>query len=176
MLNTWQLWSSDREPCSHYRATERALVWLSANIWKTKERQSWGLHKWWKSVFPGVMGITCGKLALLPKLQISFKMCAHVRYMFENANLWYKELFLDLTIQIIQPTRCYNLQVYYLTFMCGSTCFGRFSAHHQEHKTALGATGFIVGEKQLKRCWSWSARPRPTTPQPLLSNGKTRGS
>jgi hypothetical protein len=23
--------------------------------------------------------------------------------------------------------------------MCGSTCFGRFSVHHQEHTTALGA-------------------------------------
>ena len=28
-------------------------------------------------------------------------------------------------------------QVYYLTFMCDSTCFGRLSAHHQEHATAL---------------------------------------
>ena len=28
----------------------------------------------------------------------------------------------------------------------------------------------------LEPCWSWSAWPRPTTLQPLLSNGKTRGS
>jgi len=27
-----------------------------------------------------------------------------------------------------------------------------------------------------ERCWSWSGRPRPTTLQPPLSNGKTRGS
>jgi len=65
-------------------------------------------------------------------------------------------------------------QVYYLTFMCGSTCFGRLPAHHQEHTTALGASGFTVREK-LQRFWSWSATPRPTTFQ-LLSNGKTRGS
>ena len=39
------------------------------------------------------------------------------------------------------------LQVYYLTFMCGSTCFGRLPAHHQEHTTALGASGFTVGRK-----------------------------
>jgi len=32
-----------------------------------------------------------------------------------------------------------------LTFMCGSTCFGRLSAHHQERTTALGASGFTVG-------------------------------
>jgi hypothetical protein len=36
-------------------------------------------------------------------------------------------------------------QVYYSTFMCGSTCFGRLSAHHQERTTALGASGFTGG-------------------------------
>jgi hypothetical protein len=51
------------------------------------------------------------------------------------------------------------LQVYYLTFMCGSTCFGRLLAHHQEHTTALEASGFTVGEKRLERCWSRSGRP-----------------
>jgi hypothetical protein len=67
-------------------------------------------------------------------------------------------------------------QVYYLTFMYGSTCFGRLSAHHQKRTTALGASGFTVGAWRLESCWSWSARPRPTTVQPPLSNGKTRGS
>jgi len=32
----------------------------------------------------------------------------------------------------------------YFTFMCGSTCFGRLSAHHQERTTALEASGFTV--------------------------------
>jgi len=49
-------------------------------------------------------------------------------------------------------------QVYYLTFMCGSTCFGRFLAHHQELTTALTASGFTVGSWRLERCWSWSGR------------------
>jgi len=40
--------------------------------------------------------------------------------------------------------------------MCGSTCFGRLPAHHQEHTTALGASGFTVGEKRLERCVLWS--------------------
>jgi len=44
-------------------------------------------------------------------------------------------------------------QVYYLMFMCGSTRFGRLSAHYQEHATALGASGFTVGEWQMERCW-----------------------
>ena len=43
--------------------------------------------------------------------------------------------------------------VNYLTFMCGSTCFGRLLAHHLEHTTALGASDFTVGEKRLERCW-----------------------
>ena len=46
--------------------------------------------------------------------------------------------------------------VYYLTFMCGSTCFGRPSAHHQERTTALETSGFTVGAWRLERCWSWS--------------------
>jgi len=29
--------------------------------------------------------------------------------------------------------------------MCGSTCFGRFLAHHQEHTLALAASGFTFG-------------------------------
>ena len=37
----------------------------------------------------------------------------------------------------------------YLTFMCGSTCFGRLSAHHQERITALAASGFTVGAWRL---------------------------
>jgi len=37
-------------------------------------------------------------------------------------------------------------QVYYLTFMCGSTCFGRLPAHHQEHTTVLAASDFTVRE------------------------------
>jgi hypothetical protein len=41
--------------------------------------------------------------------------------------------------------------------MCGSTCFGRLPAHHQEHTAALGTSGFTFGEKRLERCWSWSS-------------------
>jgi hypothetical protein len=40
--------------------------------------------------------------------------------------------------------------------MCSSTCFGRFSAHHQERTAALGASGFTVGAWRLERCWLWS--------------------
>jgi hypothetical protein len=33
----------------------------------------------------------------------------------------------------------------YLTFVCGSTCFGCLHAHQQELTTALTASGFAVG-------------------------------
>jgi hypothetical protein len=35
-------------------------------------------------------------------------------------------------------------QIYYLTFMFRSTCFGRLHAHHQELTTALTASGFTL--------------------------------
>jgi hypothetical protein len=35
-------------------------------------------------------------------------------------------------------------QVYYLTFMCGSKCFGRLPAHHQERTIALRASGLTI--------------------------------
>jgi hypothetical protein len=35
-------------------------------------------------------------------------------------------------------------QVYYLTFMCCSTCFGHLHAHQQELTTALTASGFTL--------------------------------
>jgi hypothetical protein len=64
----------------------------------------------------------------------------------------------NIMIQIIQTTRCATVsQVYYSTLMCGSTCFERLPAHHQEHTAALGASGFTVEAWWLKRCWSWSA-------------------
>jgi len=31
-----------------------------------------------------------------------------------------------------------------LTFVCRSTCFGRFHTHNQEHTTASAASGFTV--------------------------------
>ena len=56
--------------------------------------------------------------------------------------------------------------------MRGSTCFGSLPAHHHERTIALGASGFTVGAWRLERCWSWSARPRPTALLPPRSYGK----
>jgi hypothetical protein len=64
---------------------------------------------------------------------------------------------------------CKISQVYYLTFMCGSTCFGRLSAHYQERTNALRASGFTVGEWRLERCWSCSARRNDVSERPAAS-------
>jgi len=60
--------------------------------------------------------------------------------------------------------------------MCDSTCFGRLSAHRQEHTTAIGASGFTVGAWRLEHCWSRSGRNLPDHDQQQHSSGKTRGS
>ena len=45
------------------------------------------------------------------------------------------------------PTRCNNASKFdYSIFIWSSTCFGRHTAHHQEPKTALEASGFAYVE------------------------------
>jgi len=66
-------------------------------------------------------------------------------------------MFVDpcIIVQFIKknPTRCNNVpKFYYPIFMWSSTCFGRHTAHHQEPKTALAASGFSYVES----CWTCS--------------------
>ena len=50
-------------------------------------------------------------------------------------------------------TRCNNVSKFcYSIFIWSSTCFGRHSAHHQEPKTALAASGFSY----VEGCWTCS--------------------
>jgi hypothetical protein len=58
-----------------------------------------------------------------------------VRQIDENRNK-----SIQINYQLDAPTS----QVYYLTFMYRSTCFGRLHAHHQELTTALAASGFSL--------------------------------
>jgi hypothetical protein len=63
-------------------------------------------------------------------------------------------------------------QVYYLTFMCGSTCFGRLLAHHQERTPALGASGSTYCRKNY--CFVLICKIYTTII--LMAIGRTRGS
>ena len=80
------------------------------------------------------------------------------------------------TIQINEPTSCNSFTIYYLTFMCRSTCFGRLHDYHQELTTALTASGFTLergGSSVVSRGLAGQARPRPKTLLPLRSKVKS---
>jgi len=53
--------------------------------------------------------------------------------------------------------------------MCGSTCFGRLHAHHQELTTALTTSGFTLERGGSSVVGQGLARPRPTTLLPPKS-------
>ena len=66
-----------------------------------------------------------------------------------------------------------------LTFVYSSTCFGRFTAHHQELNYCSGSLWFYLRIVMTVLLCSWSGRPAgPTTNTARLSpryEGKTRG-
>ena len=71
--------------------------------------------------------------------------------------LWQDLMFVDpcIIVQFIKknPTRCKNVsKFYYSIFIWSSTCFGRHTAHYQEPKTALAASGFSY----VEGCWTCS--------------------
>jgi hypothetical protein len=56
------------------------------------------------------------------------------------------------------PIRCSNVsKFYYSIFKWSSTCFGLYTAHHQEPKTVLAASGFAYMEDcRMCSCWTLS--------------------
>jgi hypothetical protein len=86
----------------------------------------------------------------------------HIAPMFQNVSLilvitcvcMYIYLYYIFYIFIKKnPTRCSNVsKFYYYIFIWSSTCFGRHTAHHQETKTALAASGFSY----MEGCWTCS--------------------
>jgi hypothetical protein len=69
-----------------------------------------------------------------------------------------------ITVKFIKRNqrRCNNVsKFYYSLFIWSSTCFGRHTAHHQEPKTALAASGFSY----VEGCWTcgwWTLSGCPT--------------
>jgi len=53
--------------------------------------------------------------------------------------------------------------------MCGSTCFGRLPAHHQEHTTALGA-GDNLPEYDQQRASRFSPTVKPGAVNAVVSS------
>jgi hypothetical protein len=60
------------------------------------------------------------------------------------------------------PTRCNSVPKFYLIFIWSSTHFARHTAHHQEPKTALAASGFAY----VEGCWTLSASSNYTSNNP----------
>jgi hypothetical protein len=56
----------------------------------------------------------------------------------------------------------HSITTYYCTFKWGWTCFGRHTAHHQEPKTALAASGFAY----VEGCWTFSLLDSDSVQQP----------
>ena len=71
-----------------------------------------------------------------------------------------------MIIRIENPRRCHNVSKFYFIFIWSSTCFRQNTAHHQERKTALAASGFAYVESCWTcGCWTLSGRAwqRPAT-------------
>ena len=63
------------------------------------------------------------------------------------------------------------IKIYYSIFIWSSTCFGRHTAHHQEPKTALAASGFAYVEGCWTcSCWTLSASSSYTSDSGNLSS------
>jgi len=80
---------------------------------------------------------------------------------------WRPRFHTFILTQLIIHTKKSNkmqqcIKIYYSIFMWSSTCFGRHTAHHQEPKTALAASGFAYVES----CWTcgcWTASSNHTS-------------
>ena len=68
------------------------------------------------------------------------------------------------TIRINHQPDATVFQFIILTFICSSTCFGRFPAHHQELNGCSGSLWFYLRVVVTAVLCSWSGRPaRPRT-------------
>ena len=77
------------------------------------------------------------------------------------------------TIQINHQPDATIFQFIILTFVYSSTCFGRYSAHHQELNDCSGSLWFYLRIVVIVVLCSWSGRPaRPRTQFLHLLYGK----
>ena len=101
-------------------------------------------------------------------LEIQLFIISFIRYVFRSIkslvisfreqylNQFYKTISFDVhgsvhhsIIHKENPTRCNIVSKFYFIFIWSSTCFGWHTAHHQELKTAVTASGFSYCNKQI---------------------------
>jgi len=76
----------------------------------------------------------------------------HVYSLFAHNKHIISEIMQRVTLKnhIENPTRSNSVSKFYFIFILSSTCFGRHTAHHQEPKTTLPASGFAY----VEGCWT----------------------
>ena len=79
------------------------------------------------------------------------------------------------TIQINHQPDATTFQFIIVTFVYSSTCFGRFSAHHQELNDCSGSLWFYLRIVVIVVLCSWSGRPsRPRTQHDYYHDTKVK--
>ena len=83
--------------------------------------------------------------------------CRILLYLFNRCTIYvnnYRILGALLHVSMIHKERSNKMQqcidFYYSIFIWSSTCFGRHTAHHQEPKTALAASGFSYNQPHVQ--------------------------
>jgi hypothetical protein len=112
-----------------------------------------------------LLSLWCCNFCWLNILRFSHIYTVHldiIKVLFTNL------MFVDpcIIVQLTKknPTRCNNVSTfYYSVFIWNSTYFGLHTAHHQEPKTALAASGF----SHVEGCWTcswWKLSDTDTVP------------
>jgi hypothetical protein len=116
---------------------------VGSNIWNTNSRQADKIRARFELCFVWEVQMKCSFFYLM-----FMDPCIIVYFHKEN------------------PTRCNSLSKFYFIFIGSSTCFGRHTAHYQEPKTALTASGFAYVEGWWTcSCWTLSGRVYLTVQQ-----------
>ena len=95
-----------------------------------------------------------------------------------SVNLMFVDPWINIEFTQKNPTRCNSVSkfiipymyIYIYIYIWSSTCFGRHTAHHQEPKTALAASGFGYVEGRWSRFqWPRGLRRRSAAAHLLRS-------
>ena len=99
--------------------------------------------------------------------QNKFRRCGREIWSAMKLHFWTWCLWIRASLYIIHkenPKRCNSVTKFYFIFIWSSTCFEWHTAHHQEPKTALAASGFVYVEGCWTcSCWTLSASSNYTS-------------
>jgi hypothetical protein len=108
---------------------------------------------WWPSTGQNIRVTLCTNRGRRNKILWGREVVFHYHCQFvNNSKLDVCWSMHHSIIRTENPTRCNSVSKFYFIFIWSSTCFGRQTAHHQEPKTALAASGFAY----VEGCWTCS--------------------